>query len=143
MISVKKKKYDFSKKKWKEIVFVNFVLKIVKVLSEESCRGVGVAMCCSLNFYQHFFHQMTGIFRHEFWKKSFKERSVHMLDIPRRPHQERNCNCAKIVMLQKKDVCKIAWYKIMGIFRSTYMSYKHENERGCKILPHQNKGTQK
>lgn len=118
-------------------------LKIVKVLSEESCRGVGVAMCCSLNFYQHFFRQMTGILRHELWKKLFKERSVHVLDIPRRPHQRRNYNYAKFVMLRKKDVCKTAWYKIMGIARLTYMSYKHENKRGCKIQPHQNKGTQK
>jgi hypothetical protein len=66
-----------------------------------------------------------------------------MLDIPRRLHQRGDCNRAKFVTLEKKDVCETAWYKIMGISRSTYMSYKQENKRGCKILPHRNKGSQK
>jgi hypothetical protein len=42
MIGLKKKKYGFSKKKWKEIVFVNFISKIEKVLSEECYRQVWV-----------------------------------------------------------------------------------------------------
>jgi hypothetical protein len=46
MINVKKKKYNFSKRKWKEIVSLNFVLRIEKMLSEESCCGIGVAMGC-------------------------------------------------------------------------------------------------
>jgi hypothetical protein len=58
MIGLKKKKYGFSKRKWKEIMSINSISKIEKVLSEESCRGVGVAMC-SLNYYQHFPCQMT------------------------------------------------------------------------------------
>jgi hypothetical protein len=49
----------------------------------------------------------------------------------------------KFVMLQEKDVCKTTWYKIMGILKSIYMSYKHESKRGCRIQPHQNKGSQK
>jgi hypothetical protein len=62
IIGVKKKKYGFSKRKWKEIIFANFISKIKKVLNEEFCCGVGAAMCCSLNYHQHFLHQMTIIF---------------------------------------------------------------------------------
>jgi hypothetical protein len=69
---------------------------------------------------------MTGLLRHEFWNKSFEERIAHMLDFPRNLHQRRDYNHAKFVTFLERDVCEIAWYKIMGIFRSTYMSYKHE-----------------
>jgi hypothetical protein len=31
----------------------------------------------------------------------------------------------------------------MGIFKSTYISYKQESKRRCRIIPHQNKGSQK
>jgi hypothetical protein len=87
---------------------------------------------------------MTRLLRHEFWNESFKERIAHMLDIPRRLHQSLgDCNRAKFMMLQEKDVCETAWYKIMGIFKSTYMSYKQERKRGCRILSHRNKGSQK
>jgi hypothetical protein len=60
---------------------------------------------------------MTGLLRHEFWNKSFEERTTHMLDIPRRLHRRGDYNHAKFMMLQKSDVCEIAWYKIMGISR--------------------------
>ncbi len=46
-------------------------------------------------------------------------------------------------MLQERDVCETTWYKIMGISRSIYMSYKQESKKGCRVLPHQNKGSQK
>jgi hypothetical protein len=52
MISVKKIK--ISKRKRKEIVSLNFVSRIEKVLSEESCCGVRMIICCSLNYYQYF-----------------------------------------------------------------------------------------
>ncbi len=48
------KKNSFNKRKWKEIVFVNFVSKIEKVLNEESCHGVKMVICCSLDYCQHF-----------------------------------------------------------------------------------------
>jgi hypothetical protein len=66
-----------------------------------------------------------------------------MLDIPRRLHKKKNYNYAKFVTFQERDVCETAWYKIMGILKSTYMNYKQENKRGCRILSHQNKGSQK
>jgi hypothetical protein len=66
---------------------------------------------------------MMGLFRHKFWNKLFKERIAHMMDIPRRLHQRGDCNHAKFMKLQKKDVCEITWYKVMGISRSTYMNY--------------------
>ncbi len=72
---------------------ITSVSKIEKVLSKESCRGVRVAMCCSLRYCQHFPCQMIRIFRHKFWNKSFEERFAHMLDIPRRLHEKGNCNC--------------------------------------------------
>jgi hypothetical protein len=113
MTGVKKYIYNFNNRKWKKIVFINSILRIKKVLSKESCCGVGVAMCCSLNCCQHFPHQMKGILRHDFENKSFENRSAHMLDIPKRLHQRRDCNYAKFVMLQERDVCEIACYKIM------------------------------
>jgi hypothetical protein len=74
-------------------MFVNSILRIEKVLNKESCHGVRVAMCCSLNCCQHF------------------------------PQ----------VMLQETDVCEIVWYKIMGISRSSYMSYKQETKEGARF----------
>jgi predicted transcriptional regulator len=136
MIGVKKNIYSFSKRKRKEIVFINSILRIEKVLNEESCRGVRVVMCCSLNYCQHFLHQMKGILKHKFWNKSFEERSACMLNILKRLHRRGDCNHAKYVMLQEKDVCEITWYKIMWISRSTYMNYKQESKIGCKILAH-------
>jgi len=67
---------------------------------------------------------MIRIFRHKFSSKSFEERFTHMLDIPRRLHKKGACNCVKLLTLQKKDVCKNAWYKIMGISRFIDMRYK-------------------
>jgi hypothetical protein len=119
---------------------LNFVSRIEKVLSEESYHGVRATMCCSLKCYQHFPREMTRLLRHEFWNGSLEERSTHTLDIPRRLHRRGDCNHANFVMLQERDVCEIVWYKIMGIFKLTYMSYKQENKKGCTILPHRNKG---
>ncbi len=84
MISLKKIK--ISKRIRKEIMSLNFVSRIEKVLSEESCCGVRATMCCSLNYYQHFPWQMTRLLRHEFWNKLFEEKNAHALDIPRRLH---------------------------------------------------------
>jgi hypothetical protein len=36
-------------------------------------------------------------------------------------------------MLQETDVCEIVWYKIMGISRSSYMSYKQETKEGARF----------
>jgi hypothetical protein len=54
MIGVNIKKNSLSKRKQKEIVFINFVSRIKKVLNEESYCGVETMMCHSLNYYQHF-----------------------------------------------------------------------------------------
>jgi hypothetical protein len=96
---------------------LNSILWIKKVLSEESYHGVGAMMWCSSKCYQHFPCEMTRLFIHKFWYKSFEKRSTHMLDIPKRLHRKGNYNCAKFVMFQEKDVCETASYKIMGIFR--------------------------
>ncbi len=113
------------------------------MLSKESCHGVVAMMCCSLNCCQHLLCKMMGLLKDKFWNKSFEERSTHTLDIPKRLHQRGDYNHAKFVTLQKTDVCETTWYKIMGISRSIYMSYKQENKRGCRILPHRNKGSQR
>ncbi len=141
MIGVKKK--NFIKRKLKEIVFSNSILRIEKVLKEESCHGVGAMMCSSLYYCQHFPCQMTRWLRHKFQNKSFEEKCTHTLDIPRRLHQRRDCNCAKFVMLQKRDVCKKIWYKIMGISRSTYMSYKQECKKGVGFYHIEIRGVKK
>ncbi len=97
IIGLKKKKYGFSKRKQKEILSITSISRIEKVLSEESCRGIGAAMCCSLSYYRHFPHQMIGILKHKFWNKSFEEKFVHMLDIPKRLHKKGDCTCAKFL----------------------------------------------
>jgi hypothetical protein len=101
MISVKKKK-SFSKKKRKEIMSLNFVLKIEKVLSEKSYRGVKAAMSCSLKCCQHFPHEMTRLLIHQFWNESFEEKSIHTLDIPKRLHQRKDCKLCKICDTSRK-----------------------------------------
>ncbi len=110
------------------------------MLSEESCLGIRVVMCCLLNYSQHFLHQMIRKLKHEFWNNLFEEKSTNTLDIPRRLHQRGDYNRVKFVTLQEKDVCEIVWYTIIGICSSAYLSYKQEIKRGCKILPHRNKG---
>jgi len=37
----------------------------------------------------------------------------------------------------------MAWYKIVGLSRLTYMLYKGFYKQDCKLLPHGNKGTHK
>ncbi len=97
-----RKIYSFSKRKQKEIMFVNFISKIEKVLNKESCCGVGVMMCYSLNYYQHFLWQMTRLLKHEFWNKSFEEKTTHTLYIPRRLHWRGDYNRAKICDASRK-----------------------------------------
>jgi hypothetical protein len=87
---------------------LNFFLKIEKVLSKESYRGVRAAMCCSLKCYQHFPREMMRLLKHEFWNESFEEKSTHTLDIPKRLHRSEDCNYAKFVTFQERDVCEIA-----------------------------------
>jgi len=53
MINLKNKKCNFSKRKWKEIMSINSISKIEKVLNEKSCRRIQATMCYSLNCY-HF-----------------------------------------------------------------------------------------
>jgi hypothetical protein len=76
---------------------------------------------------------MTILLKQEFWNKSFENQTTHTLDISRRLHGRRGASCTKFVTIQKIYIYEIAWYKIMGISRSTYMSYKHESKRRCKI----------
>ncbi len=111
-------------------MFSNYVFKIKKVLSEESCYGVEVVTCRSLNCCQHFFQQMTRLLRHKFWNKPFEEKTAHTLDISTRLHRIGDYSCVKFVMLQERDVCETIKYKIMGIFRSTYMITSRKTKKG-------------
>jgi len=43
-------------------------------------------------------------------------------------------------MIREIDICEIALYMIIGLLRSKYMLYKVDCKRGCKSLPHGNKG---
>ncbi len=101
-------------RKQKETVSLNFILKIKKVSNKEFCCGVGMEMCCSLYYYQHFPCQMMGILTHEVWNKSFKDRFAHTLDIPRRLNQKGDCNHAKFVTLQRGMFVKLLGIKSLG-----------------------------
>lgn len=41
------------------------------------------------------------------------------------------------------DICKIVYYKIVNVSKSTYMLYKYDSKKGYQFLPHGNKGTHK
>jgi hypothetical protein len=45
--------------------------------------------------------------------------------------------------MQGVDICKTAWYKVIGVSMSTYILYKSNSKRGCWFLRHGNKGTHK
>ncbi len=98
---------------------------------------------CWIVVNKFFFHEMTILLKQEFWNKSFENQTTHTLDISKKLHGRGGVSCTKFVTIQKNNIYEIAWYKIIGISRSTYMSYKHKNKKRCKIWPHQNKGMQK
>ncbi len=121
-IRVKKKNYTFNKRKRKENETRHPIPRMKKILSDEVCHGFRAKTCCSLNCCQHFPHEMMILLKQELWKKSFENQTLHSLDILKRLHG-RGSSCAKFVTIKERYVCKTAWYKIMGISCSTYMSY--------------------
>jgi hypothetical protein len=46
-----KEKKTLVKENKRRIVSLNFISRMKKVLSEESCRGVGAVLCYSLNYH--------------------------------------------------------------------------------------------
>jgi uncharacterized protein YkuJ len=50
---------------------------------------------------------------------SFEDQRAYGLDIPRRLHLHTRGNIKhrKYFIVQGVDICKIAWYKIVGVFR--------------------------
>jgi len=45
--------------------------------------------------------------------------------------------------MQGVDICETTWYKIIGVSRSMYMSYKSNSKWSCQFLPHGNQCTHK
>ncbi len=56
---------------------------------------------------------------------------------------KRRYEAMEISHYENVDICKIAWYKIIGVSMSMYVLYKSNNKQGCWFLPHGNKGTHK
>jgi hypothetical protein len=104
---------------------------------------VNFTLCCTWNCCQHFPCEKTKLFRQEFWGLSFEECKVYGMDIPRRLHVKANMKQWKFITIQEIDICEMAWYKIIGLSKSTYMLYKVNPKRECKFLPHGNKGSHK
>ncbi len=46
-------------------------------------------------------------------------------------------------MIQEIDIYEMTRYKIVGLSKLTYMLYKVDSKRGCRFLPHGNKGSHK
>jgi len=46
-------------------------------------------------------------------------------------------------MIQEIDIYEMAWYKIVGLSKSTYMIYKVDSKQRCRFLLHGNKGSHK
>jgi hypothetical protein len=55
----------------------------------------------------------------------------------------KNMKQQKFITIQEIDICKIAWYKIIGLLILKYMLYKVDYKQGYKFLPHGNKGLHK
>ncbi len=81
--------------------------------------------------------------KEEFWGLSFEECKVYGMDILRRLHVRAYMNQWEFIIIQEIDIYETTWYKIIGLSKSTYMLYKVNSKRGCRFLPHGNKGSHK
>ncbi len=64
------------------------------------------------------------IMQQDFWNLSFTDKITHILDIPKRLHQRVGVYKWKFVIIHDVEICEAAWYKIVGISQSSYLSYK-------------------
>ncbi len=90
-IGVKKKQYTFHKRKRKALDFDVSMLRMDKLLFEESICNVGTIVCYSLNYCQYLPHEKTTLnVRKEFWKMFYENQKVYGLDIPQQLHLKAN-----------------------------------------------------
>ncbi len=62
------------------------MLRIEKLLSQESNQNVHSVLCCAQNSCQHFPHGKTMLLKKEFWGLFCEEHKAYGMDIPRRLH---------------------------------------------------------
>jgi hypothetical protein len=66
------------------------VLRIEKLLSQESIWNLSFALRCTQNSCQHFPHEKMILLKEEFWGLFFEEHKTYGMDIPRRLHVSGN-----------------------------------------------------
>jgi len=66
-----------------------------------------------------------------------------ILDVPKRLHNKPKIKKQKFIIVQEVDICKVAWYSIVGILRSTYLDHKMDSKCGTKQRLHENLGMKK
>jgi hypothetical protein len=96
-----------------------------------------------MNCRQHFPLENTLLLKQEFWNLFFENCRTYGLDILRRLHMRGDGRRRKFIIIQGLDICKIAWYQIVGLLKLTYMLYKLDSKQGRWFLPHGDKGTHK
>lgn len=74
------------------------VLRVEKLISQESIWNVSFTLRCARNYCQHFLHEKT-LFRAKFWGLSFENRRANGLDIPRRLNVKANMKQQKFIMI--------------------------------------------
>jgi hypothetical protein len=72
-----------------------------------------------------------------------EEHKTYGIDIPKRLHVRVDMKQQKFITIQEINICEMAWYKIVGLSKSTYMLYKAISKQECRFLPHGNKGSHK
>ncbi len=86
-IGDKKKQYAFHKRKKKALDSDVSMLRMDKLLFEESICNVGIILCYFLNYCQYLPHEKTTLnVRKEFWKMFYEDQKVYGLNIPRQLH---------------------------------------------------------
>jgi hypothetical protein len=73
----------------------------------------------------------------------FVDIRVHILDILRRLHHKVRVKKWRFVTIHDVEVCEATWYKIIGISRFSYLSYKQDRKCGARQRPHGNVGMKK
>lgn len=114
--------------------------KIGRLLDLASIRAVSAQECCSSNCCQLFPWTSTQHVRMNYWRKTFDERREWGTEVFSRMQI---MGSGHGVVLEGKIICLCAWWKIHGVSRATFMTYKQRYRNGKRSSTHGNKGMRK
>lgn len=116
------------------------VPKISRLLDVGSIRTVSAQECCSENCCQLFPWASTQLVRANYWRKTFDERREWGTEVFSRIQ---SIGSGQGVVLEGRNICLSAWWKIHGISRATFMAYKQRYKTGKRSSTHGNTGMRK